>query len=140
MDYETKYAGHEVYQTKSHSNGDVEDFKDPVSHDAVFGEISEDGPNYKDVGWLGTVVIMMKCQIGLGVLGIPSVLHTLGLVPGVIILIVVATMTTWSGWMVGKFKQNHPEVYNIDDAGFIMGGRWGKEILYWGFNICKTIE
>lgn len=96
MDYESKHAGHEVYQTKSNSNGDVEDFKDEsTTRDAVFGEISEGGPNYKDVGWMGTVVIMMKCQIGLGVLGIPSVLHTLGLVPGVIILIIVATMTTW---------------------------------------------
>lgn len=37
--------------------------------------------------------------------------------------------------MVGQFKLRHPEVYNIDDAGMIMGGRWGREILYWGFNI-----
>lgn len=37
--------------------------------------------------------------------------------------------------MVGRFKLLHPEVYNIDDAGFLMGGRWGREILYWGFNI-----
>lgn len=39
--------------------------------------------------------------------------------------------------MVGRFKLLHPEVYNIDDAGFLMGGRWGREILFWGFNICK---
>jgi hypothetical protein len=40
--------------------------------------------------------------------------------------------------MVGRFKQLHPEVYNIDDAGFLMGGRWGREVLFWGFNICKA--
>lgn len=96
MDYESKRAHEGIYETKSHGQGDVEDLnKTPTNHDAVFGEINEDGPNYKDVGWMGTVVIMMKCQIGLGVLGIPSVLHTLGLVPGVIILLIVATMTTW---------------------------------------------
>lgn len=94
MDYETKHAHEGIYETKSHGQGDVEYLGAPA-HDAVFGEINEDGPNYKDVGWMGTVVIMMKCQIGLGVLGIPSVLHTLGLIPGVIILIIVATMTTW---------------------------------------------
>jgi hypothetical protein len=38
---------------------------------------------------------------------------------------------------VGQFKLRHPEVYGIDDAGGIMGGRLGKEILYWGFNICE---
>lgn len=97
MDHDTKHIGEEVYPTKSHSQGDVEELKGAGLHDAVFGEISEDGPNYKDVGWMGTVVIMMKTQIGLGVLGIPSVLHSLGLVPGVLILLIVATMTTWSG-------------------------------------------
>lgn len=95
MDHEGKHAQQGIYPTDSHGQGDFEDLKTTTNHDAVFGEIHEDGPNYKDVGWMGTVVIMMKCQIGLGVLGIPSVLHTLGLVPGVIILIVVATMTTW---------------------------------------------
>lgn len=40
--------------------------------------------------------------------------------------------------MVGRFKLLHPEVYNIDDAGFLMGGKCGREILFWGFNICTT--
>ncbi|KAF2212755.1 hypothetical protein CERZMDRAFT_41003 [Cercospora zeae-maydis SCOH1-5] len=101
----------------------------------VFGELSEDGPNYKDVGWIGTIILMMKTQIGLGVLGIPSALHSLGMVPGVIILVIVGIMTTWTGYMVGQFKIRHPEVYGIDEAGKIMGGKIGREILYWGFNI-----
>lgn len=75
---------------------------------------------------------MMKTQIGLGVLGIPSALHSLGMVPGVIILLIIGTMTTWTGYMVGQFKLRHPEVYGIDEAGKIMGGKIGREILYWG--------
>ncbi|CZT21413.1 probable neutral amino acid permease [Ramularia collo-cygni] len=135
MDYENKHAHEDISE-----KGGMEDLTNTsTTHDAVFGEISEDGPNYRDVGWMGTIVIMMKTQIGLGVLGIPSVLHTLGLIPGVIILVIVATMTTWSGWMVGRFKLLHPEVYNIDDAGFLMGGRIGREVLYWGFNISSAM-
>jgi hypothetical protein len=40
----------DVYQVKSNTIGDVEDLRpgDP-NHDAVFGKINEDGPNYKDV-------------------------------------------------------------------------------------------
>lgn len=87
---------------------------------------------------MGTVILMMKTQIGLGVLGIPSALHTLGIVPGVIIICIIAAMTTWSGWMIGVFKLLHPQVYGIDDAGHIVGGRIGKEALYWGFNICES--
>ena len=86
---------------------------------------------------MGTVVLMCKTQVGLGVLGIPSALHTLGMVPGAIILIVIAAMTTWCGHMVGKFKLLHPQVYGIDDAGAIMGGRFGRELLWGGFVLCK---
>lgn len=39
---------------------------------------------------------------------------------------------------VGEFKLRHPEVYGIDDAGKLMFGRPGREILYWGFNLCAA--
>ncbi|KAL0260957.1 hypothetical protein SLS55_004649 [Diplodia seriata] len=109
----------------------------PIQEDAVFGDITEKGPNYRNVGWLGTVALMMKTQVGLGVLSIPSVFDTLGLVPGVICLIAIATITSWSGYMVGIFKLRHGSVYSIDDVGQLLFGRIGREIfaiafaLYW---------
>ncbi|KAL2839538.1 transmembrane amino acid transporter protein-domain-containing protein [Aspergillus pseudodeflectus] len=110
-----------------------------VAHDDVFGEISEGGPNYRDVGWLGTVALMMKSQIGLGVLSIPSAFNTLGLIPGLICLLTIATITTWSDYVVGTFKLNHREVYSIADVGGIMFGGLGRGLfgaafcLYWIF-------
>ncbi|KAI9044081.1 uncharacterized protein KD926_001904 [Aspergillus affinis] len=53
-----------------------------VTHDAVFGEVTEEGPNYRSLGWLGTVALMMKTQIGLGVLSVPSVFDSVGLDAG----------------------------------------------------------
>ncbi|RSL92514.1 hypothetical protein CEP52_013782 [Fusarium oligoseptatum] len=94
-------------------NGEV---YDDTAHDAVFGEITEDGPNYRNVGWLGTSALMMKTQIGLGVLSIPAVFDTLGMIPGLICLCTIAAITTWSDWMVGAFKLRHREVYGIADA------------------------
>jgi amino acid permease len=38
---------------------------------------------------------MMKTQIGLGVLSIPLVFDTLGMIPGIIILVSIAIITTW---------------------------------------------
>ncbi|KAK4497797.1 hypothetical protein PRZ48_010451 [Zasmidium cellare] len=138
--YGEKKVGEDLAPVQTRGIGEIDDLPkiDDVTQDAVFGEINADGPNYRDVGWMGTVVLMMKTQIGLGVLGIPSALHTLGMVPGVIIICLIAAMTTWSGWMVGVFKILHPSCYGIDDAGAIVGGRIGKEILYWGFNIYFT--
>lgn len=81
--------------------------------------------------------MMIKCQIGLGVLSIPKVFDTLGLVPGVIMLLVIAGMTTWANWIVGIFKLRHPEVYGIDDVGMMLFGRWGFEITGAGYVLCE---
>ncbi|KAI2765401.1 hypothetical protein DTO012A8_9378 [Penicillium roqueforti] len=110
------------------------------NHDDVFGEITESGPNYRNVGWAGTVILMMKSQIGLGVLSIPSTFDTLGLVPGVICLIVVAVITTWSDYMVGVFKLNHRSVYGIDDAGYLMFGVIGREVFGFVFCLCRSMQ
>ncbi|RSL89378.1 hypothetical protein BHE90_017170 [Fusarium euwallaceae] len=97
-------------------------------HDAVFGELSEGGPNYRSLGWVGTTGLMMKTQIGLGVLSIPAVFDVLGIIPGVICLCAIGGITTWSNYIVGVFKLGHPEVYGIDDAGAMMFGRLGRII------------
>ena len=77
---------------------------------------------------------MMKTQFGLGVLAMPGILDTLGIIPGVICICVVATITTWSNYIVGAFKLRHPEVYGIDDAGALMFGRVGREVF--GVAVC----
>ncbi|KAF4969448.1 hypothetical protein FSARC_3306 [Fusarium sarcochroum] len=104
-----------------------------VAHDAVFGDITEDGPNYRNVGWLGTSALMMKTQIGLGILSIPSAFDILGIIPGIICLLAMAVITTWSDHIIGVFKLKHPEVYGIDDAGGLLFGRVGREALGVGF-------
>ena len=79
----------------------------------------------------------MKTQIGLGVLSIPSVFDTVGMIPGVILLCIVASIATWTSYMVGVFKIKHREVYGIDDAGGLMFGSIGKEIFAVAFCLCK---
>lgn len=80
---------------------------------------------------------MVKTQIGLGVLSIPSAFHVLGMIPGVICLILIAIITTWSNYIVGVFKLRHRAVYGIDDAGGLMFGRLGKEFFAAAFCLCK---
>jgi hypothetical protein len=86
--------------------------------DPVFGEISENGPNYRNVriyhyrkfrrstsyehvtdatqlGWVGASILMIKTQVGIGVLSIPKAFAILGFVPGIITLVIVAGITTW---------------------------------------------
>lgn len=83
---------------------------------------------------------MTKSSIGLGVLSIPTVFDTLGLIPGIICLIAVGSIITWSGYVVGVFKLRHPEVYGVDDAGFLMFGRIGREVFGAAFCLCMRIS
>jgi hypothetical protein len=49
-DKEKKNGGDDLVKVTTSGYGDVEDLSKPTKEvDAVFGEISEDGPNYKDV-------------------------------------------------------------------------------------------
>ncbi|KAB8203954.1 transmembrane amino acid transporter protein-domain-containing protein [Aspergillus parasiticus] len=107
--------------------------------DAVFGEMTENGPNYRGLGWFATSILMTKTMIGLGVLSIPAAFDVLGLIPGVLCLLAVAAITIWSMFVVGTFKLNHPEVYAIDDVGYKLFGVTGRVFLgttfciYWIF-------
>ncbi|KAJ4252319.1 hypothetical protein NW762_010916 [Fusarium torreyae] len=105
-----------------------------ATNDAVFGEITEDGPNYRSLGWIATAALMSKTMIGLGVLSIPKAFDTLGLIPGTLCLLAISAITSWSNYMVGSFKLNHRDVYAIDDVGYKLFGRFGREFLgsaYW---------
>lgn len=79
----------------------------------------------------------MKTQLGLGVLSLPSAFDTLGLIPGIICLVVVAVITSWSNYMVGDFKLRHREVYGIEGVGQIIFGPIGREFLGGAYIVCK---
>lgn len=78
-----------------------------VIKDDVFGDITDDGPNYRNVSVLGhapahprqvsgvgALVLLTKTNFGLGVLTIPSVLGTFGIVPGIILIFAMMGLTT----------------------------------------------
>ncbi|KAF2019519.1 hypothetical protein BU24DRAFT_386456 [Aaosphaeria arxii CBS 175.79] len=110
-----------------------------ITNDAVFGEITADGPNYRSLGWIATAILMSKSMIGLGVLSIPAAFDVLGIIPGVLCLLAIGSLTSISAYVVGTFKMNHSEVYAIDDVGYKLFGVVGREffgaafIVYWTF-------
>lgn len=85
---------------------------------------------------MGSSVLMMKSQIGIGVLSIPVAFDALGIVPGVICLLAIGGITTWSDYIIGVFKLRHPEVYGIDDVGHLLFGKTGRVVLGAAFCLC----
>lgn len=79
---------------------------------------------------------MVKTQLGLGILAIPASFDALGLIPGVILLCFMASLTTWTGYVVGEFKLRHRAVYSISDACELMFGPIGREFFYVAYVTC----
>lgn len=59
--------------------------------------------------------------VSLGVLSLPSVLSTLGLVPGILVILVMSGLSTYSGWVLGEFRRKYPHVLNFGDALEVIG-------------------
>ncbi|GAA6011768.1 hypothetical protein JCM8202_004144 [Rhodotorula sphaerocarpa] len=131
-----------VVQMRVDGRGDDIEMSDPAEEvDGVFGAggSGKGQVNYRSVGWISTSILLMKSQIGLGVLAIPSVFHSLGLAPGIIILIVIGGLTTYADWYIGMFKLKHPQVYSVSDCGQLMFGRIGGEIFGVGYWLLMTL-
>lgn len=97
-------------------------------HGNVF-EQTEAGPNFQGVSTCGAAALIIKSQFGLGVLGLPSTFQVLGFVPGLVSLCVLCCLITWTGVVIGKFRLNHPELHTVADAGYILFGRFGRELM-----------
>ncbi|KAL1586931.1 hypothetical protein WHR41_04030 [Cladosporium halotolerans] len=125
----------DLEQTMTGAPSQPGDVQNVQMSDDVFGEVGEDGPNYRNVGWIAAAVLMLKSQIGIGVLSIPTAFDVLGMIPGIICLLFIASVATWSGFIVGPFKLRHPSVYGLDDAGMMIAGPIAREMMAGGFTL-----
>jgi hypothetical protein len=87
---------------------------------------------------------MIAETISLGILSLPSVLATIGFVPGIILIISLGLVATYTGYVLGQYKTAYPhvgrsnpcviersadgeKVHNIADALEVMWGPFGRE-------------
>ncbi|EXJ92563.1 hypothetical protein A1O3_01115 [Capronia epimyces CBS 606.96] len=92
----------------------------------------EGGVEYKSMVWWQAGMVMVAETISLGILSLPGAMATLGVVPGLILLVSLGAMASYSGYVIGQFKQCYPQVHSMGCAGEVLFGRWGGEILGWG--------
>ncbi|KAI1339082.1 transmembrane amino acid transporter [Xylariaceae sp. FL0016] len=107
----------------------------------VFGQ--EDGHDikYKTLSWPLVAVLMITEIVSNGMLSLPSSLAAVGVVPGVVVIFFLGAFATYTAWALIQFKLRHPEVHNMGDAGMILFGPIGREILGGGtiiFAVCAT--
>lgn len=98
-----------------------------------------DGPDFRGVSCLGGAVLIAKIQFGLGVLGLPQTFQVLGFVPGLISLIGLCILSTWAGFVIGKFRLSHPQVHNVGDAAYLMFGKYVGDLFGFAFWLQYTL-
>lgn len=79
---------------------------------------------------------MIAETVSLGILSLPSVLATVGLVPGIVLILVMGCLSTYSGLVLAEFRKQYPFVQNFGDAVEVIGksigmGRVFQEFFGW---------
>ncbi|KAK5159266.1 hypothetical protein LTS14_002408 [Recurvomyces mirabilis] len=105
------------------------------AHDDPFGDETNAAVKYRTMHWWQGAMIMIAETISLGILSLPSVLANIGLVPGIILLLSLGTIATYTGYTIFQFKMAYPYVHNLADVGEVMLGAVGREV----FGAAQTI-
>ncbi|KAI1418911.1 transmembrane amino acid transporter protein-domain-containing protein [Xylaria sp. FL1777] len=85
--------------------------------------------HFKRLGWKRLTVILIVEAIALGSLGMPAAFATLGMIAGTIICVGLGLLAIYSSYVVGQVKLKYPHVQHYADAGRLMMGRFGYELL-----------
>lgn len=117
-------AGQDADNTCAESIGD-EKAQPPLD---AFGDETNAEVKYKTMRWWQASMVMVAENISLGILSLPAVLSTDGLVAGVLALIGIGFLVTYGGYILWQFRMRHPEVANYTDIGQILFGRVGREV------------
>lgn len=74
-------------------------------------------------------LLMIAETVSLGILSLPQAVASLGLVPSMVLLVGLGILATYTGYVIGQFKWKYPHVSNMADAGEVMMGKFGRELL-----------
>ncbi|BDD57716.1 hypothetical protein MPDQ_003583 [Monascus purpureus] len=111
----------------SYAPDEKPDFTAPQYQDP-FGNEEDAEVKYKILKWWQCGLLMVAETVSLGVLSLPGAVAGLGLVPSIIILVGLGLLATYTGIIIGQFRQRHPHIHNMGDAGEVLLGPWGREI------------
>lgn len=75
---------------------------------------------------------MIAETISLGILSLPGAMAVLGLIPGLILLVVMGGLASYTGYVIGLFKNRYAFIHTMADAGEVLFGPVGREVLGFG--------
>ncbi|KAE8152087.1 amino acid transporter [Aspergillus avenaceus] len=104
--------------------------EDPPSVEVdPFGAEETAEVKYKTLAWWQCGILMIAETVSVGVLSLPATLATIGLIPALILIVGLGLVSTYSGYVIGQFRQRYPFVHSMADAGFILMGPIGRAVI-----------
>lgn len=88
-----------------------------------------DGVEYQSMKWWQAGMVMVAETISLGILSLPQAMSTVGVIPGLILLLGLGAFASYSGIVIGQFKLEYPHIHSMECAGRILFGKWGGRII-----------
>ncbi|KAI0374329.1 hypothetical protein BV20DRAFT_961462 [Pilatotrama ljubarskyi] len=116
----TSEDGAGIPPSESIEKGTVED---------VFGDEAGHDIRYKTLTWPFVAAFMIAEIVSNGMLTLPNAMAAVGVVPSLVLTIFLGVFALYTALLLVDFKLNHPEVHNMGDAGYIIFGPIGREIL-----------
>lgn len=99
----------------------------------IFGETAvleaQGTAHFKRLGWKRLTVVLIVEAIALGALSIPSAFAMLGMVAGVILTVGIGLIAIYTSYVVGQVKLAFPHVAHYADAGRLLMGKFGYELI-----------
>ena len=108
--------------------GEVTDFEEKAA-DLEKQKTAEGTAHFNRLGWKRLTVVLIVEAIALGSLSLPAAFATLGMVPGVLCCVGLGLIAIYTSDIVGKVKLAYPEVAHYADAGRLLMGRFGYELV-----------
>ncbi|EMD41739.1 hypothetical protein CERSUDRAFT_110316 [Gelatoporia subvermispora B] len=123
------------------SQGRVENSSKETTVQDVFVDDEDHAFRYKTLSWQFVSLLMIAEIVSNGMLSLPNAMAVVGIVPSLILTIFFGVFGLFTAKLLVDFKLNHPNVHNMGDAGDIMFGPVGREVLAFGtliFSIFAT--
>ncbi|KUI54568.1 N amino acid transport system protein [Cytospora mali] len=104
--------------------GEVTDWNDIEKRKAAEGHAK-----FHQLGWKRLTVVLIVEAIALGSLSIPSAFASLGMVAGVILCVSLGIVAIYTSYVVGQVKLAYPHITHYADAGQLLMGKFGYELV-----------
>lgn len=90
---------------------------------------AEGHDKFHRLGWKRLTVVLIVEAIALGSLSVPSAFASLGMIAGVIICIGIGIIAIYTSYVVGQVKLRYPHISHYADAGQMLMGKFGYELV-----------